>query len=137
MRTWADRLISATYANLILQVLEMNAKPMRCKEISREISEHSDFPELSPQYVRAQMYRMLDVGEIVRLEEPVPYSKHKTIYFTLPAYAEVPEAEDEDEDKVEWDWGMTLDEKSSLVEGIVGGHKAFTVSEDGEVTKLF
>ena len=131
MRTWADRLISATYANLILQVLEMNAKPMRCKEISREISEHSDFPELSPQYVRAQMYRMLDGGEIVRLEEPVPYSKHKTIYFTLPTYAEEKKVEDE------WDWEMKLDDKSTFIEGILGGHKAFTVSEDGEVTKLF
>lgn len=133
MRTWADRLISVAYADLILQVLEINAKPMRCQEISQEISEHSDFPVLSSQYVRAQMYRMLDGGEIVRLEEPTPYSKHKTIYFVLPAHAEVPEAEDEDE----WVGEVKLDDKSSLIEGIVGGHKAFKVSEDGEVAKLF
>ena len=133
MRSWADRLISVAYADLILQVLEMNAKPMRCKEISHEISEHSDFPELSPQYVRAQMGGMLYRGEIVRLEEPVPYTKHKTIYFVLPAYAEKKEVEDEDE----WDWTMKLDDKSSFIEGIVGGHKAFTVSEDGKIAKLF
>jgi hypothetical protein len=134
MRTWADRLISVAYADLILQVLEINAKPMRCKEISKEISEHSDFPELSPQYVRRQMGRMVSEGEIVRLEEPVPYSTHKTIYFVLPAYAEVPEAEDEDE--VEWDWEMKLEDKP-LIEGIAGGHKAFAITEDGKITKLF
>ena len=135
MRTWADHLISAAYADLILQVLEINAKPMRCKEISKEISEHSDFPELSPQYVRAQMGSMLYRGEIVRLEEPIPCSKHKTIYFVLPAYAEVPEAEEKDKD--EWDWEMKLEDKSPLIEGIAGGHKAFAITEDGKITKLF
>lgn len=121
MRTDADRLISKVYADLIFQVLEINAKPMRCKEISKEISEHSDFPKLSPQYVRQQMTRMVDKGEIVRIEEPVPYSKRKTIYFAIPAYAEVPEVE------------TTAD----FIEGIVGGYKAFMISEDGKMTKLF
>lgn len=130
MRTYADRLIGRAYADLIFQVLEVNAKPMRCKEISKEISEHSDFPKLSPQYVRAQMGRMVSRGEIVRLEEHTPYTKFKTIYFTLPRYAEVPEDEDEDVK-------ITLDDKSSLIEGIVGGHKAFVISEDGKMTKLF
>lgn len=137
MRTWADRLISVAYADLILQVLEINAKPMRCKEISEEIALHSDFPQLSPQYVRRQMGDMLYRGEIVRLEEPVPYSKHKTIYFVLPAYAEVSEVEEaEDEDEVEWDWEMKLEDKP-LIEGIAGGHKAFAITEDGKITKLF
>lgn len=94
MRTRADRLISKAYADLIYQVLEINAKPMRCKEISKEISEHSDFPKLSPQYVRQQMTNMVDRGEIVRLEEPIPshYPK-KIVYFALPVYAEVPKVE--------------------------------------------
>lgn len=120
MRTYADRLIGKAYADLIFQVLEVNAKPMRCKEISQEISEHSDFPKLSPQYVRMQMGRMVDRGEIVRLEH-APHPKRKTIYFTLPAYTEVPEEETED----------------ALIEGIVGGHKAFVITEDGKMTKLF
>lgn len=121
MRTHADRCISKAYADLIYQVLEINAKPMRCKEISKEISEHSDFPTLSPQYVRRQMTRMVDIGEIVRIEEPVPHSKRKTIYFTIPAYAEVPEVETTD----------------AFIEGIVGGVTAFTIDEDGKLTKIF
>ena len=88
MKTWANQLISKAYADLIYQVLEINAKPMRCKEISKEISEHSDFPKLSPQYVRAQMVRMVGSGEIVRIEEGIPYSKFKIVYFTLPSVAE-------------------------------------------------
>ena len=95
MRTWADQLISKAYADLIYQVLEINAKPMRCKEISKEISEHSDFPKLSPQYVRQQMTSMVDRGEIVRLEEPVPFHyPKKIVYFALSAYAEVPEVKE-------------------------------------------
>lgn len=121
MRTDADRLISKAYADLIFQVLEINAKPMRCKEISQEISEHSDFPKLSPQYVRQQMTRMVDKGEIVRIEEHTPYSKHKTIYFAIPIYAEPPEVK-------------TVDD---FIEGIIGGYKAFVISEDGKMTKLF
>ena len=125
MRTWADRLIGKAYADLIFQVLETNAKPMRCKEISQEISEHSDFPKLSPQYVRMQMNYMLRRGEIVRMEERTSYSKRKTIYFALPSVV----AKDE-EDEIE-------ETASSFIEGIVGGYKAFTVSEDGKITKLF
>ena len=136
MRTYADRLISKAYADLIYQVLEINAKPMRCKEISKEISEHSDFPSLSPQYVRRQMTGMVDIGEIVRIEEPAPYSKRKTIYFAIPAYTEVPE-EEEKEAEDEWLRKITLDDKSSFIEGIVGGVKAFRISEDGKMTKLF
>lgn len=134
MRTWADRLISVAYADLILQVLEINAKPMRCKEISFEISEHSDFPELSPQYVRAQMGSMLYRGEIVRIEKHTRYSKFKTIYFAVPSVVDKEVAEEEDEDE---DVKITLDDKSSLIEGIVGEHKAFAISEDGKITKLF
>lgn len=81
MRTDADRLISKAYADLIFQVLEVNAKPMRCKEISKEISEHSDFPKLSPQYVRQQMTRMVDKGEIVRIEASTPTRSERL--FTL------------------------------------------------------
>lgn len=121
MRTDADRLIGKAYADLIYQVLEINAKPMRCKEISKEISEHSDFPSLSPQYVRQRMERMLCWGEIVRIEERVPYSKHKTIYFALPS---VVEKEDEDETA------------STFIEGIVGGVKTFKITEDGKLTKI-
>lgn len=130
MRTYADRLISKAYADLIYQVLEINAKPMRCKEISKEISEHSDFPNLSPQYVRQQMTRMVDIGEIVRIEEPVPCSKRKTIYFAIPAYAEASEEEEE------WLRKVTLDDKSTFIEGIVGGVKAFKITEDGKITKV-
>ena len=129
MRTYADRLIGRTDADLIFQVLEVNAKPMRCKEISQEISLHSDFPKLSPQYVRAQMRRMVSKGEVVRIEH-APHPKRKTIYFTLPRYAEVPEDEDEDVK-------ITLDDKSSLIEGIVGGVTAFTIGEDGKMIKIF
>lgn len=135
MRTWADNLISKAYADLIYQVLEINAKPMRCKEISKEISEHSDFPVLSPQYVRQQMTRMVDIGEIVRIEEPVPCSKRKTIYFAIPAYAEESEVE-EKETEDEWLRKVTLDDKSSFIEGIVGGVKAFKITEDGKITKV-
>jgi hypothetical protein len=136
MRTYADRLIGRAYADLIFQVLETNAKPMRCKEISKEISEHSDFPKLSPQYVRMQMNYMLHRGEIVRIEEHTPYSKRKTVYFDLPPVVE--EVKDEDE----WDWEMSVSSKEvettdALIEGIVGGHKAFAISEDGKMTKLF
>lgn len=130
MRTYADRLIGRAYADLIFQVLEVSTKPMRCKEISKEISEHSDFPKLSPQYVRAQMGRMVSRGEVVRIEEHTPYSKFKTIYFALPKYA----VKDEDEDE---DVKITLDDKSSLIEGIVGGVTAFTIGEDGKMTKIF
>lgn len=126
MRTWADRLISVAYADLILQVLEINAKPMRCKEISFEISEHSDFPELSPQYVRRQMTRMLYGGEIVRIEKHTRYSKFKTIYFAVPSVV----AKDEDEEEEE-------ETASAFIEGIAGGHKAFAITEDGKITKLF
>lgn len=129
MRTYADRLIGRAYADLIFQVLETNAKPMRCKEISKEISEHSDFPKLSPQYVRAQMGRMVGRGEVVRIEEHTPYTKFKTVYFTLPKYA----IKDEDE----WDWEMKLEDKGSFIEGIVGGVTAFTIGEDGKMTKIF
>lgn len=119
MRTWADHLISKAYAGLIFQVLEINAKPMRCKEISKEISEHSDFPNLSPQYVRRQMERLLCGGDIVRIEELAPYPKRKIIYFALPSVAE--EAEEEMVD--------------AIIEGLVGGVKAFTISEDGKLTR--
>ncbi len=134
MRTWADRLISKVYADLIFQVLEVNAKPMRCKEISQEISEHSDFPKLSPQYVRMQMNYMLHRGEIVRIEEHTPYSKRKTVYFAIPSAV----AKEEEE----WDWEMPVSSKEvettdALIEGIVGGHKAFAISEGGKITKLF
>lgn len=130
MRTYADRLIGRAYADLIFQVLEVNAKPMRCKEISQEISLHSDFPKLSPQYVRAQMGRMAGRGEVVRIEEHTPYTKFKTVYFTLPKYA----IKDEDEDE---DVKITLDDKSSLIEGIVGSVTAFMIGEDGKMTKIF
>ena len=121
MRTYADRLIGRAYADLIYQVLEINAKPMRCREeISKEISEHSDFPPLSPQYVRQRMAGMLYRDEIVRIEEPVPHSKRKTVYFAIPAYAELPEEETTD----------------ALVEGIVGGYNAFTIDEDGKIIKV-
>ena len=126
MRTYADRLISKVYADLIFQVLEINAKPMRCKEISQEISEHSDFPKLSPQYVRAQMGRMVGRGEVIRIEEHTPYSKRKTIYFALPSVVDKEVAEEEDEETA-----------SSFIEGIVGGHKAFVIGEDDKITKLF
>jgi hypothetical protein len=129
----ADRLIGRAYADLIFQVLETNAKPMRCKEISKEISEHSDFPKLSPQYVRAQMNYMLHRGEIVRIEEHTPYSKRKTVYFDLPPVVE--EVKDEDEDME--DVKITLDDKSSLIEDIAGGVTAFTIGEDGKMTKIF
>ena len=125
MRTWADQLIGQAYADLILQVLEINAKPMRCKEISKEISEHSDFPKLSPQYVRRQMNYMLRKSAIVRIEERTSYPKRKTVYFALPSVV----AKDE-KDEIE-------ETTSSFIEGIVGGYKAFTVSEDGKITKLF
>lgn len=132
MRTDADRLIGRAYADLIFQVLEVSTKPMRCKEISQEISEHSDFPKLSPQYVRAQMGRMVGRGEVVRIEEHTPYTKFKTIYFALPKYAVMDEDEDEDEDVK-----ITLDDKSSLIEGIVGSVTAFMIGEDGKMTKIF
>lgn len=119
MRTDADRLISKVYADLIYQVLEINAKPMQCKEISKEISEHSDFPKLSPQYVRRQMTKMLGWDEIVRIEKPVPHSKRKTIYFALPSVAEIPEEEATD----------------TLVAGVVGGIKAFVIGKDGKLIK--
>ena len=95
MRTRADRLISKVYADLIYQVLEINAKPMQCKEISKEVSEHSDFPKLSPQYVRRQMVNMVNEGEIVRIEKHIPYSKFKIVYFALPSAVDK-------EDKYEW-----------------------------------
>ena len=120
MRTYADRLIGRAYADLIFQVLEVSAKPMRCKEISQEISLHSDFPKLSPQYVRMQMKYMLHRGEIVRIEEPVPYSKRKTIYFALPSITKK-EAEDEDEE-IKCDTVTTVD---SFVRSLIDGLNAF------------
>ena len=120
MRTHADHLISKVYADLIFQVLEVNAKPMRCKEISQEISLHSDFPKLSPQYVRMQMNYMLHRGEIVRIEKPVPYTKRKTIYFALPSITKK-EAEDEDEE-IKCDTVTTVD---SFVRSLIDGLNAF------------
>ena len=120
MRTYADRLIGKVYADLIFQVLEVNAKPMRCKEISQEISLHSDFPKLSPQYVRAQMGRMVSRGEVVRIEEHTPYSKFKTIYFALPSITKK-EAEDEDEE-IKCDTVTTVD---SVVRSLIDGLNAF------------
>ena len=120
MRTHADHLISKVYADLIFQVLEVNAKPMRCKEISQEISLHSDFPKLSPQYVRMQMNYMLHRGEIVRVEEHTPYSKRKTIYFALPSITKK-EAEDEDEE-IKCDTVTTVD---SFVRSLIDGLNAF------------
>ena len=128
MRTDADRLIGKVYADLILQVLEVNAKPMRCKEISQEISEHSDFPNVSPQYVRQRMCSMLHFGKVVRIEEHTPYSKRKTVYFAIPSVVEKEVAEEKEEDE---------ETASSFIEGILGGHKAFTIGEDGKITKLF
>jgi DNA-binding HxlR family transcriptional regulator len=120
-------MINKVYEGFIVTCLSMSDHPMRCKEIAEAISDRSDFPTVTPQFVSRRMMRLLDSGEIVRIEEcTIP--KRRTVYFAISG-------EDEDEDME--DVKITLDDKSSLIEGIVGGHKAFAISEDGKITKLF
>lgn len=64
----SQRMINKVYEGLITTCLSMSDVPMRCKEIAKEISERSDFPQVTPQYVSRRMSHLVVCGEVGREE---------------------------------------------------------------------
>jgi DNA-binding HxlR family transcriptional regulator len=64
----SQRMINKVYEGLIVTCLSMSDHPMRCKEIAETISDRSDFPKVTPQFVSRRMDRLLAYGEVSREE---------------------------------------------------------------------
>ena len=62
----SQRMINKVYEGLIVTCLSMSDHPMRCKEIAEAISDRSDFPKVTPQFVSRRMDRLLACGEVGR-----------------------------------------------------------------------